>query len=300
MSYAIAEIRNVRLSGELGKKFGRLHRFAVGSAAEAVRALCANFPAFKSELLSSDERGVGYRVIVDRHDIGQDELAFPIGATADIRIVPVVRGAKNGGVWQIIAGVVIVAAAVITQQYELLGSYSALAGSVGVGVGLSLTLGGISQLLAPSQKKDNSKNAASYTFGGPINTADQGLPVPFGYGEMIVGSAVISAGLVVDQVPTTETGPGNLAAIVTQSVNGAGVASYTMAVTWTAAGQAVGYDVMIQGPGYGPTTQPRTNGTSLYVTVPGPGPFTAVCNPVEPDGSYGPNSTCVSSYVPAS
>jgi predicted phage tail protein len=300
MSYAIPAIRNIRLSGELGKKFGRLHRFAVGSAAEAIRALCANFPAFKSELLSSDERGVGYRVIVGDRDIGLDEVSFPIGQS-DIRIVPVIRGAKNGGVWQLVAGVALIAAVVIAQQYELLpAAYASQIVSVGVGIGLSLALGGISQLLAPSQKKDQSKNAASYTFGGPVNTADQGLPVPFGYGEMIVGSAVISAGLVVDQVPTTETGPANLAAIVTQSIGTGGAASYLMAVTWQAAGQAVGYDVMIQGPGYGPTTQPRTNATSLYVTVPGPGPFTAVCNPVEPDGSYGPNSTCVSSYVPAS
>jgi predicted phage tail protein len=39
------------LLGELGKRFGRRHKMAVASAAEAVRALCANFPTFERELV---------------------------------------------------------------------------------------------------------------------------------------------------------------------------------------------------------------------------------------------------------
>ncbi|HNQ32149.1 MAG TPA: hypothetical protein PKJ93_00055, partial [Methanoculleus sp.] len=35
---------------------------------------------------------------------------------------------------------------------------------------------------------------------GPVNTMAQGHPVPVGYGEMIVGSAVISAGIEIDEV----------------------------------------------------------------------------------------------------
>ncbi len=41
-------------------------------------------------------------------------------------------------------------------------------------------------------------NLPSYTFNGPINTTAQGNPVPLGYGRMIVGSAVISAGITAD------------------------------------------------------------------------------------------------------
>ena len=44
------------LLGELGKRFGRRHKMAVATAAEAVRALCANFPTFERELLASGER----------------------------------------------------------------------------------------------------------------------------------------------------------------------------------------------------------------------------------------------------
>jgi predicted phage tail protein len=56
----------ILLLGELGKRFGRRHKMAVVSAAEAVRALCANFPCFERELVASGERGVGYRVLAGR------------------------------------------------------------------------------------------------------------------------------------------------------------------------------------------------------------------------------------------
>ena len=46
------------LLGELGKRFGRRHQMAVASAAEAVRALCANFPQFERELVSSGARPI--------------------------------------------------------------------------------------------------------------------------------------------------------------------------------------------------------------------------------------------------
>ncbi len=54
------------LLGELGRRFGRRHSLAISSAAEAIRALAANFPAFERELVASGQRGVGYRVLAGR------------------------------------------------------------------------------------------------------------------------------------------------------------------------------------------------------------------------------------------
>ena len=34
-----------------------------------------------------------------------------------------------------------------------------------------------------------------YLFNGPVNTTQQGLPVPIAYGELVVGGAVISASI---------------------------------------------------------------------------------------------------------
>jgi predicted phage tail protein len=40
----------------------------------------------------------------------------------------------------------------------------------------------------------------SYSFSGIQNTSRQGIPVPVVYGETIVGSVVISAGIDVDTI----------------------------------------------------------------------------------------------------
>ena len=55
------------------------------------------------------------------------------------------------------------------------------------------------QMLAPQAKGlsavDDPHNRASYSFNGPVNTSAQGNPVGLLYGQAIVGSAVISAGI---------------------------------------------------------------------------------------------------------
>jgi len=63
--------------------------------------------------------------------------------------------------------------------------------------------GGVIQLLSPVPKgfssKDSPGNTPSYAFNGPINTEAQGHPVPyFAGGPMWIGSAVISAGISVE------------------------------------------------------------------------------------------------------
>jgi len=51
----------------------------VASPAEAVRALCANFPDFEQHLVGSERRGVGYNVWSGGHNLAERELAF-VGA----------------------------------------------------------------------------------------------------------------------------------------------------------------------------------------------------------------------------
>jgi predicted phage tail protein len=64
-----------------------------------------------------------------------------------------------------------------------------------------MTIGGVIQMLSPQQMPksgESANNGASYNFTGPVNTTAQGNPVPVLYGRMIVGSAVISAGIVAE------------------------------------------------------------------------------------------------------
>ena len=86
---------------------------------------------------------------------------------------------------------------------SLAGLSSTLASEGWIGVtammGMSMMIGGVMQLLSPQIKelsaKDSAGNGASYHFNGVVNTTAQGNPVPLGYGRMIVGSAVVSAGI---------------------------------------------------------------------------------------------------------
>jgi predicted phage tail protein len=72
-------------------------------------------------------------------------------------------------------------------------------------VGTSMILGGVAQMIAPTAKaqdpSERPENQPSYVFNGAVNTTAQGHPVPVGYGRLIVGSAVISAGIDVDEIP---------------------------------------------------------------------------------------------------
>lgn len=190
-------LREVRLYGRLGARFGRFHRLAVRSASEAIRALCVLLPGFERELADSEAHGVRFACFVGNRNIGEDDMRDPVGGDA-IRIAPVLAGAKRAGLFQTILGAVLVAAAVVYTGG--VGAFSAggLVGTTAM-LGASLMLGGIVQMLSPQQKglsaADSPQNGASYNFNGPVNTSAQGNPVPLLYGRMIVGSAVISAGI---------------------------------------------------------------------------------------------------------
>jgi predicted phage tail protein len=83
-----------------------------------------------------------------------------------------------------------------------------------IDLGVGMIVGGVVQLLTPMPKgpknTDSPENKPSYVFTGAVNTQAQGNPVPLLYGRMIVGSAVISAGInAEDYAPATAgVGPG--------------------------------------------------------------------------------------------
>lgn len=299
MRCATQELKTIRLGGALGQRFGRVHRLAVANPAEAIRALSANYPDFRSYMAESDADGVGYRVVVGKADLpALEHLHDPCGRL-EIRLVPVIRGGK-GGLFSVFAGIALIGAAFAMGPMGIGLMGSAIA-SMTFSVGVALTLGGISQLLAPNPKTTPSTEA-SYVFSGPVNTMATGMPVPILYGNLFVGGAVISGGIMVDQVPTTETGVSGLSATVSTN-NG----TFQLYASWQPAGDAIGYDVTVQGPGIGSVNLARTNGTSIYYTVPGEGPYEVIVNPVlssststyaeETGANYGPGASVWSSYV---
>ena len=144
-----------------------------------------------------------YRVSIGTYDLTAEELHHPAGA-APISFVPVVAGA--GAVGRILIGVALIAASIFIPGSTAI--FATTFGKISLGVGLfgaSLVLGGIAQLLTPTpkvaqgaDKQDDPRK--SYSFSGVQNTSRAGTPVPIVYGETLVGSVVISAGIDTVQV----------------------------------------------------------------------------------------------------
>ena len=193
-------MKTVKLLGELGKKFGKSYKFDISNPAEAVRALCINFPAFKQHLIDSEKRGVAYRVIVGKEDQSAETLHNPSGKDV-IKFVPVLQGAGGNGVTSFIIGAVLVIASFVAPFVG-----AGAASPYLMNAGIAMMIGGVVQMLTPvpstNTSDDNNKpdNKPSYTFNGGVNTSAQGYPVPVGYGRMVVGSAVISAGIVAEEL----------------------------------------------------------------------------------------------------
>lgn len=211
-------IRNIRLYGKLGAKYGRVYRLAVRNCAEAMQALCAMLPGFERELMQARDNGVGYLCFYGKRNLSHEQLLNPAGAE-DIRIAPVPVGSKRGGLGQIILGAIIVIAAVWTGGAAAAGAGAAGGGAAAGGaaaggasflgvtggyavaaqLGVGMMLTGVMQSLTPTTKglatKDGPDNGASYNFNGAVNTTAQGGCVPLCYGRMLIGSATISAGI---------------------------------------------------------------------------------------------------------
>ena len=189
-------LRKIKLYGALAKVIGqRVLEADVATAAEAVRFLLANWPELEAHM--NDQH---YRVSIGTYDLDLEELHHPAGA-APISFVPVVSGA--GAVGRIIAGIALVAFSLL-----LPGVGAVIGGALMTKIGLlgaALIIGGVAQLLTPTptvpQGADTQDDPRkSYSFSGIQNTSRQGVPVPIVYGETVVGSVVISAGIDTVQV----------------------------------------------------------------------------------------------------
>ena len=197
-------LRKIKLYGQLAKFIGRRVLEAdVATAAEAVRMLVANFPGLEQHM--ADQY---YRVTVGTYDLGLDEIHDPAGQQ-DIKIMPVVVGAGGAGA-KIAIGVALIAlsfipgigwaaaAAATATKAATVAGFTAL-GSTLFGLGASLLIGGVAQLISPVPKipqgpdTDNDPRK-TFNFSGIQQTSRQGVPVPAVYGLTLVGSVVISAG----------------------------------------------------------------------------------------------------------
>ena len=210
----------VKVYGALRKYLGQCRfEFEADTPAQAIKALCVNFPGLDKWLLESEHDGVSYRVSIGKEKIAADDLSplvMPWSARDVFSITPMIAGAgRTGAMIGIGIGLIALSfaipglafGAVLAGQISSgVGNLILIGGQIAGALGASLALGGVAQLISPQQNFSNAergKEAArfeSFTFSGITNTAQQGLPVPIVYGRAYIGSAVISSGLDVDQL----------------------------------------------------------------------------------------------------
>jgi predicted phage tail protein len=219
----------VKVYGALRKRLGQCRfEFEVDTPAQAIKALCVNFPGLDKWLIDSEQTGLGFRVTVGRERITPVDTSVAVLPWSErdvFSIAPVHAGAGRGA-GQILAGIGLVALAIVAGPAAggFLGLGAGLGGATGAGaavsmglisgtaaiaiggIGASLVLGGIATMISPQPDTSNlqrGKEAArleSFSFSGIVNTTQQGLPVPLVYGRAFVGSAVLSSGLDVAQL----------------------------------------------------------------------------------------------------
>ena len=219
----------------------------ISNVAEVGRFLVANWPAVEQHM--QDQH---YKIFVGNYNIGEEELNYPIGQTEEIRIVPVaigsggfVRGVgkavssagrsvgrtvKNVGkavvravsspVGKVVTGAALVGLSAVTGGFGGAMILGTSVGSIATGIGVSLALGGVSQLLTPTPEipviggggiggvNDPAGIAAldpqsNYSFSGVQNVSRSGVPVSLIFGEIFTGSVIVSAGIDTAQVTRT-------------------------------------------------------------------------------------------------
>lgn len=225
-------MQRVRLLGELGERFGAEHTYYnLRTPADAIKLLCINKPEFKDFLLKSEENGIGYQVLQGGQEFGYEELLLPFGEK-DLVITPVVSGSGDGFT-NVLTGIGLVLAAIVLGPavggFLGLGMgvggslFGATAAGIVGGVGLSLAIGGVAQLISPqaqvptlggfsggfagdstrmgSRNRTNGPESVtsgidgqqSYAYTGAANTVGVGATVPLAYGKVLIGSHLLKS-----------------------------------------------------------------------------------------------------------
>ncbi|EPB4370895.1 tail assembly protein [Citrobacter freundii] len=188
----------------------------MNTGAEAIRALAMQIPLFRQKMSDG-----WYQVRIAGQDVREVGLtaqlheALPDGAV--IHIVPRVAGAKSGGLFQVVLGAAAIAGSFFTAGATL----AAWGGAIGAGgitgilfsLGASMVLGGVAQMLAPkartptAARTDNGKQ--NTYFSSLDNMVAQGNALPVLYGEMRVGSRVVS-----QEISTADEGGGGEVVVI--------------------------------------------------------------------------------------
>ena len=176
------------------KFYGDLKRFAD----KPIELDVSNFKELMSGLLTQIKglqqhlRNGYYKVRIGNHALSEAQLktdpAVKLTTDCTVHFTPVIVGAgKAAGIISVVAGVVLIAAGAITQQWYL------------AGYGAGLLLGGASMLMTKmpnmNSRIDEGEKKQSTSFSNIRNLTPQGRPIPLLYGKMMTSLVLISQGI---------------------------------------------------------------------------------------------------------
>lgn len=192
----------VKLLGELGRRFGRSYRFMANSPKDVISALSNQLAGFKDYLTGAHEDGIGFRLVDgDAEGMDYEEMMMPC---RQLVIAPIISGGGNIG--RILIGIALIALAFIPFGGAFAGF---VAGKFAVGSGIlfslgtSLVLTGLAALLTPPVRnpKSDTEKKESFLFDRATELSSQGVPVPILYGRFLAASPlIISSAITTQQV----------------------------------------------------------------------------------------------------
>ena len=176
----------VFLHGKLGKKYGFEHKYKIRTAKEALKALSGNYSGFKSDILRKTQKHVFYKIVDKFGNVCKDIEDYSKTCENEVHIVPSVAG----GFLDILLGFIL-----YTAGSGMTGFFAKILTNIGI----SMMLQGVQNLLMGDQDMDQKQSGPidtqSFIFNNPDNNVTQGFGIPIIYGEMRVGSNVVSTNI---------------------------------------------------------------------------------------------------------
>ena len=196
-------LKKIKVYGTLRKFLGHAEfEVDLNTPKEAISFLVCNFKGIEKHMAEQF-----YTIQVGARVITEDLLNFQ--SQDDIKIIPVV----HGNFIQILLGAgALFGGSAISGAGTLLGSklLATVASTALTSIGTSMVIDGVTSMLTPQQNTssavsgqdslDPSALASNYSFTGLTNISNAGVPVNLVYGEILVGSIVVSNGVDTVQV----------------------------------------------------------------------------------------------------
>ena len=153
------------LHGLIAKKFKQEHKFTnINKVVDALSAMDANYPGFKSYIQKSAMEGMNYEFIVDDNEVKNSKDVLSKKEIKKIEIVPSLAGKDPVTFFVVLA--------------------------------INLVIAGIQYLMTSIPEEEPKVAVAqvgskSFFFANRDNLASQNTSVPIGYGTLRVGSKII-------------------------------------------------------------------------------------------------------------